>query len=356
MESSKDKSIIDNLKELSEIQTQLALISVVKFERNTKSLINHKMRQLEEYVNKQAKRYHQNSDKATNIRQEYKEQLDKIKAEYEERTNYLINSKCDFEEIEMKEITNSLVLKQKVKEVKNTKNEIDTMKMIKIVKKQLNVAIQKGDKQDIEKQMSELDYYVKQSKVIQYKEEIKEAKGNIKLARQYIKDTKKDIKECKIECCNNIEEADKEKEKSLIVIKKQNVFQKMIAVVYDRVNGGKKFTKTVVEPIKANIDYLKLEKIPNLKSELEDAILASLLDVELKKNTLVKNVRTTSAQAKDKVKQIWKAGINTSKEVINEGKRKKNEVIIKVTDILEKKVEKARSELDKSKRDGVQLR
>lgn len=351
-----DKDFQDNLTRLSEIQEQLDKVRNAMFLKRTKGFITQKIDGINSYVEVQSKKYGQNKEKAAEVTEQYEQQLIGIKSEYEKKASLLTSSKTDFEIIEYVELGKIKQAKMQIKHLEGDEKEQKAYKMVQLAKKELEEAMKSGNVQKMLEKKSELKHYVQDSKIAQCKEDIQLYKRSRKIAKQGMQEKKAEIKSCEQECKQAIQEISNDKDRSLCVIPKQNIFQKMIAKISDKVNGARKFARNVIEPLKANVDYVQLEMLPEIQERVKSSVLIQLTKAELQKKQIQENIKDKSNElkemtqtkvlnAKDKAKEKYQQGKESVTDILSRAKQAKNRTIVGIADKINEKVDKARKEL-----------
>lgn len=344
----KSKKLLSLLKELAQTQLDKGLVEAAEFKNNTNEKINRKTNELKDYIRAQAKRYGQNEKEVNEIMEKFGGFLKEAKSRYKDaRAEHIADkneieareteqiSEYDEAKAELKDMPGYKVYakrKAEIKEAKKSGNkkeyeekkaEFESFKRglperVALLKADIQRDMDNGNAADAKAKMTRLEKLQRQVKLIEKDDELKQMKEKIKETREELKQKEAEIEECDKTFKESIEKINNLQEKRLSKVDKQNIFQKMVAIAYNRFGGAKKFIKSVKEPMEASFVKFKNETLPDMMKKVSKGAR----DV---KDGIGNNVSAIARGAKRKKDNIIEGAINKLQGRIDKNNERINE-------------------------------
>lgn len=239
--------VIELLNELKQVQEQLSILKYVTFDSKTKENLEAKVSKKKDYIDKQAKRYGQNPELASDSLKQYEESLEQIRIEYENELKLLLVA---LGEAEKKEVSDTV-------KVQEEKEELDS----------------EAQEYTVEGLRARL-------------ETLKETRKAIEKFDAY-------IDECS-ERCNNTIDGIADNHELVPVSEKKNPIGKFFGKFTDKIGGKNKFKNNVVKPLDEKNNAIK-KILPIIKENIKEEVIKKILEVSLNPKTraeLIRNIET----------------------------------------------------------------
>lgn len=346
MEDSKsvvDVRLVDLLKRLTEVQAQSALIGAKKIAKGMQNETTKQLTGLRNYIKEQADMYGQSKEDIESVVEHYNEVLSKARIAYKEERDAIIEEKNDheveeheavaeyegtkeeffemrkqpeYQETEVAKRTREIAKLRKdgrrqeatakSKELEDYKNGLGKEK--KFLETKINMLMSSDDPSrysQINEISQKLEAIQKEEEIANKHTNVMDAKETLRMAREETKRLDKELENCKEEFKKQKEEILGDKETSLAKVDKQNVFQKMIGKIANKIGGKKKFQERVMNPIKekihtvevavigkaANVEH-KAKKIVETGKETGKNVIQSIIsNAKTKKKTISDNLK-----------------------------------------------------------------
>ena len=323
----KDVNIVESLKTYADSLTRLAQVRMVKEFKDVKDAADGKVSEIKGYLEDQAKMYRQNKEKITPINNAYKEQINDIDKNFEDKMKDLEEQRQKLESEKMKKIAKMVELKNEVNEQKKTKEYKRWKEMYDIYKKDLDKAEKTGDKEKYEEKVENLKAIYKDCPINDKLKELQQAKKELNVYDKSLKEKENEQKDLKKDAKDAIEKAMGEKTTALSKVEKQSFIKKFIGSLINKISGTRKFAKDVMKPMEKNLSKLINETIPNfvgnvgndaknLKDQTRTTILNVIEKGKEKKNNIIRGVAEKINAANEKTQEKIKTleGNKTLKE------------------------------------------
>ncbi len=372
------------LKDLAKTQAQLAKINAQLVIKEGHDKINGVIDSTKAELEKQAKKFGANLEKAEKdyrnnnaskkgILEEYREALKDIKDSYENLMKDALDEKSKLEAAEQK-----IMAKQKQKQIEIKKARKEFAEKEKALKAEIHEATQKGDLKNAKQKIEELEQLKSNSKINLLETQNKMLQNKRENYRKLIEKVDEDYEKYIKDMKDEIDKANEDKNDKLSIIPKQNLFQKIMGSMFSKINGTKKFTQTVIGSLQSKITTLKEEKIPqikkkiyqgredfsnkiqNEKAKIEEVVQSMAMDcatklvaLEVKSKEKATNAKNAVVQGAKKVEDTAKqiaAGVavtvaSTVKSTVDKGKRTFKDVVGKGYELKMNFIQKAQDRL-----------
>ncbi len=264
-------SFLSLLKELIEVQANIAKVDAQIAIRRGQEQIKAKIDSTREQLEAQAKRfgtnlksaeaqYSKNNGEKKTILEQFEARLDEISEIYDPQLQEILEQKSELEAEEQ-----SIMAEQKEVKIDKKYAKKDYQKRETELKSEIKSAIDSGDLDLAQEKMEELkDYSVNNdySALKTYNVELIARRSEL---RKMIEKCEQEYEALMSERDSEINNALDTRDTSLALIPKQNFFQRMVGSVLNRFNGSKKFIKSYMDPLQAKITDLRDNKLPQIK-------------------------------------------------------------------------------------------
>lgn len=265
-----EKNIISELKELVDLQVQYSKLKISRNVRETKENAQEKIGQVGKYLDEQAKSYGRSTDEVKEIKEKYAEQVKNLKDNFEAGILSIQEAKQRVEGLQIKAMARVAELKKEAKDIKKTDKYKSWKKTYDIYAKEAEKYKNAGDKEGFAKAMEELKRMRKDSPLYAINVEITKGKNYIDEAEKIIEEKEQKQKDLKKYYKKDLDLSAKGKTTAIAQVKKQNIIQRFVGSIINRIGGAKKFATSVINPWKENIINIKNEVVPNfIKSAKE---------------------------------------------------------------------------------------
>lgn len=278
-------SIVNELKELAELQAQYAKTKMVRSFREVKNKANDKVLSIKSYIDEQAKIYGENSQKTKLIKEEYSTQIEELKNNYEIGMISLETARQKIESLEMKAMGRMAELKKEIKEGQKTEQYKTWKKTYDVYVKEAKEVGKTGDMTKYFEKMNEVRRMEKENPIYAKFIEQKQGKEYLEKASELLKENDEKQTELEKNTKDKIELSMENKTTALSEVKKQNFLQKFVGSLINKIGGTKKFAKNVMAPMKKNLSKLKDEIVPGLAEHVVEVVGEKVEDIkDLKSN------------------------------------------------------------------------
>ncbi len=349
-ENASIKKVLDLMKELTEVEAKRALVNTAKVGKEVKIGLDKKIQNIKNWVESGERKYGPKQGLAKEIEKEYANTVAEIYETFEETKKECLERKETYQKVEQYEYINiqsskieRQLYKKTVRTLKNDVVEVEKSDDYKYIsdtisktQKDLQKAVKDMDTKKISSLNTDLKSFQKQrenlfegkKEIIDDKsKEIDDLKLQIKISKQNLIDTRNNIKN-EYKSIDNIAKisvnamniAEKNKNKELAVIQKENTVSKFLNNIISKVGGTKKFINNIVEPIKEEIKTLKEEVIPDFKAN----VLIDITEKEIRFNNFMdntkENIKHKVQSGKDNISNIAGQAITAGKSLAGLGK------------------------------------
>lgn len=303
-----EKNIAELLGELVAVQSKIQLVKAALFLNKQRSAITAKVGDLKQYAENQAKIYSQNAQEAHQAIEQYKDAVENAMQEYEASYEGLVDDRNEWQSLEMENITKRKLLASRIKETRSTQEYKDWTRSVKAKEDEIRASASDPDK--LTKLAEELKELKSKDPTLQDMKALDGAIGDKKEIKEGLKQNREEFKKLEESRDNKLEELLESKETSLAKIKKQTIWQKIVARF---TNKSKKFKTEVVDKIASKAVDIKDNKIPNIKAELSN-----------KRKEYTQKIKDKIKDTKSTVKEARDSGI---KAAIEAGTKLKNGIV-----------------------------
>ena len=342
------KKLFILLKELAQTQLDKGLVEAAEFKNNTNEKIAKKTNELKNYIRAQAKRYGQNEKEVNEVMEKFDGFIKDAKRKYKDARAGLVEEKNNLEERETEKVTAydeakadfkdmpgyRAYAKRKAevrqakksgdkKEYEQKKAEFESYKKglperVAMLKADIQRDMDSGNIADAKGKMAKLEKLQKQADLAAKDDELRQMRDEIKGTREELEQKKAEIEGCDITFEETVDKINDLRETRLAKVDKQNIFQKMVAMAYNRLGGAKKFAKRVKEPIEASMLKFKNETVPNMIKRVSKGAR----DI---KEGIGNNISAMARGAKKKKDNIIEGAINKLQGRIDRNNERINE-------------------------------
>ena len=317
------KGFIQLVKELAETQTILAKVNaqlaIREGQDQIKETIDETRKNLEEKakafgvsLKQMEEQYKTSREDKKGIMDKYKEVLEEMNQEYDKAFLDIMESISKLQTEEQ-----AVMLEQKENKTKIKDAETDFDKSSKKLKEEAISATKDGNLELAKQKIDELSELNKNHEVNKLKENDEKLQTQREEIRKLIEESEAEFEKIKAEKEEQINNLTQHKDTQLAMVPKQNIFQKMIAVMFSKFNGSKKFMKSAMEPLNAKIETLEKEELPKIKKAVEEKrkeFAQKIQDGEKKMveviNEKVEQFRGKKSQLKEQIEELRKNAID----------------------------------------------
>lgn len=243
---------------------------------------------------------------------------------------------------------NKTMLEMKQHQIKSKSEEKGFYETKKQLEEEITQALKTGDMATLEQKVEEFKSHVGDDSIEANKVYSKELEERLNGIKEAISSCDRELQSITMQEQQKIEEVSNSRNKQLIAQPKQNIFAKALGNIFNKINGTKKFTRGVVEPLKEQIEQIREEEIPKLKVEIDSKRKTFIDNVEQKKAEIEKNVAEKVEMYTEKISNTKEATVQKvslfKKAVldrINMGKEKANETKENIVLTAKDKIEDA---------------
>lgn len=334
------------------------------FDEKTNNFINKKVEELGEYLERQAYIYGQNNEKLADITQEYEDVIKQIKSKYKpikkdlvsEREEY-ITTKQEYR-LEYEEMKNGLrrepgykVFSEPRREIARLKKEgrdkeakqkeqefleykKNLPKRIKTLETSINMSINRGEFDEVQSKITKLKKLKNEEALARKDNQLDKKRADIRDCSDIIKELDEKIKLCERDFQKEVDTFEQDKEQALTKVKKQNVFQKFLGSVYNKIGGKKRFNNNVIKPIKDKVNkfkedvllkktYIEMREKYGLKKGYEEEKSTSKRDKAIKTYAEITNsVRTKRVSVLNRMKSSIKDSMDSKRNSMDSKREK----------------------------------
>lgn len=355
-EEPQKRKLLSLMRKLSEVQANNMMLTAKITARSGKEQVNEKVSAAKEKIELGAKRYGQkmekiqeqynlNKEEKGNILFEYKESLEEINNEYEERIKLALDQK---QELEVEE--QNLLLEET--ELKNAKEEMKLSPEYKEYKEneekriiEIKNDLDHGNLDDVGIKNEELKQYKKNNPLVKYNEAIEAVRNQRHEISDLIEKCEQEIEAYEEAREMHINEVAEDKDNKLALIQKQSLIQKMTGMLFNRINGAKKFKDNVMDVISKKVDKIKNEDLPKVKESAGEKKTKFVENMRDRKEVInekasrgkeavkgkASSVKEGMISAKDKVADVSKQSYST---MVSKGKAVKSRVADKFENMI----------------------
>lgn len=352
----------DLLKQLAEIQAANAKVNWQIFVKEGKEQVQEKVQSVKDEILEQAKIYGQkiekieqqysiNKEEEGSIIEQYRKVLSDINKEYGEQLKNIIAEKQEWQTEEQEAMVNQKKLQNERKEKEKSPEYKQYKEEEKKLIKEAKAALEGKDPEIISKKTEELKNLRARNPLNKYDKKIDNIIQDRKDIQQIIEECDKKIENCKENRAKGIEQVTRDKDNKLSVMKKQNIIQKMLGSIFNKVNGTKKFKDEVIGRISDKIEKIKNEDIPRIKTsvynesvqfsermqDIKEKMKGRTLDV---KEKVVKNAKEAKEAINDKV---INRGKNTIASIVEKARQAKANISDRLESSISNAIEKAQT-------------
>lgn len=352
----------DLLKQLAEIQAANAKVNWQIFVKEGKEQVQEKVQSAKDEILEQAKIYGQkiekieqqysiNKEEEGSIIEQYRKVLSDINKEYGEQLKNIIAEKQEWQTEEQEAMVNQKKLQNERKEKEKSPEYKQYKEEEKKLIKEAKAALEGKDPEIISKKTEELKNLRARNPLNKYDKKIDNIIQDRKDIQQIIEECDKKIENCKENRAKDIEQVTRDKDNKLSVMKKQNIIQKMLGSIFNKVNGTKKFKDAVIGRISDKIEKIKNEDIPRIKTsvynesvqfsermqDIKEKMKGRTLDV---KEKVVKNAKEAKEAINDKV---INRGKNTIASIVEKARQAKANISDRLESSISNAIEKAQT-------------
>lgn len=338
------KSFWELMKELSEVQKNLALAKGKQAQAQAKETVENIKNGVDKYVEAASNGYKGRKDQVEHVKAEYQELSEMFAEQYKEDMDMYNAQRQEVDSEVFDARANLAIQKEKKKELEQNPTFVSYQKVIEGYKREIASASKNGDFEKVEAKMNELKYYqadFAKSKIgKQYQENqkyIEELKNKIVKGKEAVKA----IKEAEAETNKTYRDDKKliagQRSTDLAKIEKQGKLKSLIGKIAAKFSGEKGFNKRVLEPIKAKVKDINA-KMPEIAEAMKTRIEGTFKTVAGLTHKGFDSVSKEITSLKDKVK----GGIRSFTGKVA---AKKEAIVQNARAAIESKIEKTNEKL-----------
>ena len=271
--------IVSLVKELMEIQAKNAILTTKIFAREGKEQIQDKTSKMKETMLEQAKKYGKKAEELAqnynnteqnkeSIVASYQSSLADLQKKYEERLQDAVKEKERWQEREQR----TILKQQEMMEEHHSVLENQEYKDYKIEEAgkiaEIRLELEKGNLDGVTAKTEQLKKMKKESPFGQMEQALKEIDEKRQKIQDILVACDQEIKNCEKERDQNIEQLTIDQNKQLAMVPKQNVWQRMVGKLWNKLNGVGKFKQQVIDQLSQKVDSMKQETIPAMQEKM----------------------------------------------------------------------------------------
>lgn len=275
------EEIEDMFSTLQAIREEKKRVKKAKFLVEGRNLICKKVKEVRDKIEDQTKIHAQKKERAQEINEERNNVLEKFEAslqeiqkQYQERFEEILKQRSILENQEQGTLISEYKIKQERKELKKTPKCVELLKQEKELKKQIKVALAKGDLELVEQKNNELKDLKKENPLIPLEQEIKAVQNRRHRIKQLLKECDQEILNCEIDRIDRIDEATELKDNKLKTLKKKNIFQKIAGILLNKRDKGNQYQGNVIKDVEERVEYINKKSIPQVIQSTEAEVKA----------------------------------------------------------------------------------
>ncbi len=275
------EEIEDMFSTLQTIREEKKRVKKAKFLVEGRNLICKKVKEVRDKIEDQTKIHAQKKERAQEINEERNNVLEKFEAslqeiqkQYQERFEEILKQRSILENQEQGTLISEYKIKQERKELKKTPKCVELLKQEKELKKQIKVALAKGDLELVEQKNNELKDLKKENPLIPLEQEIKAVQNRRHRIKQLLKECDQEILNCEIDRIDRIDEATELKDNKLKTLKKKNIFQKIAGILLNKRDKGNQYQGNVIKDVEERVEYINKKSIPQVIQSTEAEVKA----------------------------------------------------------------------------------
>ncbi len=309
------RRILSLIKQLSEIQISKAIVTTKIFAtqqipmatEKMKNTIREKAKPYGKKAEAIAEEYMNNKQENKNVIQQYKESLEAIEKEYQERVGFVITNRRKFEEAEQESAAKEKNLRQDRQKIAASTEYTRHLQEEEEALKKLDEALRQNDMDVILARKDEYEALKQQNPITRCSQAIRDERERRQKIQDVLTMCDEVIVKCEEDRTNTINEATSDKNNKLAVIEKQPIMKRIVGNIFYRINGAKKFTKDVIERVQETNYHINDEVLPAVKERMSEGIDKAIDTINEKGRPLVE-------RGMDKAKEVGRKAWDKTKE------------------------------------------
>lgn len=314
------RKILNLMKELANIRLHSGALGIKMNAIEGKNLVSEKYTQMKDNIQEKAKMYGKqaremaenyanNKDSKNNVLQQYRESLEAIVKEYENAIQEVMKEGEFYQDKEEIAMIDELNLKDERREIKKSTEYKEQMQQEKDLKREIKQALEQRDLTTVTSKTKELETLQEKNPLLKCEKKIEEAQQIRKSLKEAMKLCNQEIKVLQNNRDKSINEATVDKDNKLEPIK-QNIFQRAVGALFNKINGAKKFTKNVIDKVQETIYDINNNKLPAVREkvgekveELSEVINEKAIDISDKGKEIIEKGKGNLDQLKQNAKE-----------------------------------------------------
>ncbi len=309
------RRILSLIKQLSEIQISKAIVTTKIFAtqqipmatEKMKNTIREKAKPYGKKAEAIAEEYMNNKQENKNVIQQYKESLEAIEKEYQERVGFVITNRRKFEEAEQESAAKEKNLRQDRQKIAASTEYTRHLQEEEEALKKLDEALRQNDMDVILARKDEYEALKQQNPITRCSQAIRDERERRQKIQDVLTMCDEVIVKCEEDRTNTINEATSDKNNKLAVIEKQPIMKRIVGNIFYRINGAKKFTKDVIERVQETNYHINDEVLPAMQERMSEGIDKAIDTINEKGRPLVE-------RGMDKAKEVGRKAWDKTKE------------------------------------------
>lgn len=320
----KEKSVIELLKKLSDLECNNAKIEAIIFAKKGSRLVSNKVSDMQECIVENAKEYGKkiefinetlkikNAIEA-NIIRNYTLSLEKVNKQFDIKYKTILEKNLELKNKECE----ALMVQDYITGLRNEAQKKPEYLREKALQEQAKTAIDEGDYEKLEKINEELREISKINKATKYEMQVKHVRAERAKIAEAVRICEEEIKACEEERRKAIELIAGRKEdllqtsdkKYLLVLQEQSWIQKTVGKILNRINGNKRYTENVTNVLSKRVRDVDYKAIPALRTKLQketEGVMSKVQEITDDVKDIASDVKELYMEKKGKAKENGK--------------------------------------------------